>query len=77
MPVHAHDRAERLEPERVGKTAQQLIAAVMMDNRFAEHRPEASHAVGEPLGNLSTVQREVGGSSPSGHRASSKNAAPL
>src|ERR1700741_3596809 len=70
MPVHAHDRAERLEPERVGKTAQQLIAAVMMDNRFADHRSEAGHPVGEPFGNLSSVQRQVGGSSPLGHRSS-------
>jgi hypothetical protein len=77
MPVHAHNGTERLEPERVSETAQQFVTAVMMDNRFADHRPEASHAVGEPLGNLSTVQREVGGSSPLGHRASSKNASPL
>ncbi len=28
VPVHAHDRAERLEPERVREPAQQLVAAV-------------------------------------------------
>jgi len=29
----------------------------MMDNRLADHRPEPGHSIGEPLGNLSTVQR--------------------
>ena len=28
MPVHAHDRAERLEPERMSEATQQLVAAV-------------------------------------------------
>src|ERR1700730_15189169 len=73
MPVHAHHGPQRLEPEGVGETPQELIAAVMMDNRFADTRPEARHSVGEPLGYLSSVQRQVGGSSPLGHRASSKN----
>jgi hypothetical protein len=54
MPMTA---PERLEPERVGETAQWFVAAVMMVNRFADHRAEASHAVGKPLGNLSSVQR--------------------
>src|SRR5262249_11314187 len=30
VPVHAHDGAERLEPEGVGETAQELIAPVVM-----------------------------------------------
>jgi hypothetical protein len=48
MPVHPHDRAERLKPERVSEAAQQLVAAVMMDDRLADHRAEAGHAVGQP-----------------------------
>ena len=40
----------------------------MMDNRFADHRAEASHPVGKPPGNLSSVQRQVGDSSSQGHQ---------
>ena len=52
MPIHAHHRAEGLEPERVGKAAQQLVAAIMMDDRFAHHRAEAGHAICQPLWHL-------------------------
>jgi hypothetical protein len=70
MPVHAHNGTERLEPERVSETAQQFVTAVMMDYRLADHRPEASHPVSEPPGNLAAMQRQVGGSSPLGHQSS-------
>jgi len=39
MPVHAHHGAKRLEPEWVGEAAQQFVATVMMNDRFADHRP--------------------------------------
>ena len=61
---------KRLEPERMGETPQQFVATIMMDNRFAHNRAEAGHSVGKPPGNLSSVQREVGGSSPLGHQSS-------
>src|SRR3984957_16801919 len=32
MPVHAHDRAERLEPERMSEATQQLVAAISVDD---------------------------------------------
>src|SRR5580693_3022160 len=70
MPVHTHNGAERLEPERMGETPQQFVATVMMDDRFADNRAEAGHSVGEPLGYLSSVQGQVGGSSPLGHQSS-------
>jgi hypothetical protein len=54
----------------MGETPQQFVATVMMDNRFANNRAEASHSVGKPPGNLSSVQREVGGSSPLDHQSS-------
>ena len=54
----------------MGETPQQFVATVMMDNRFADNLPEAGHSVGEPLRYLSSVQREVGGSSPLGHQSS-------
>ena len=35
MPVHAHDGAERLEPEGMGEPAQEFVAAVFDDDRLA------------------------------------------
>ena len=32
VPVHSHDGAEGLEPERVGEAAQELVAAVVVDD---------------------------------------------
>jgi hypothetical protein len=52
------------------------LYAVMMDNRLADHRPEPGHTIGEPLGNLSTVQRQVGGSSSLGHQPASPSRSP-
>src|ERR1700731_2011238 len=63
MPIHAHHRAKGLEPERVGKAAQQLVAAILMDNRFAHHRAEAGHAICQPPWHLPAMQRKIGASS--------------
>jgi hypothetical protein len=63
MPIHAHYRAKGLEPERVGKAAQQLVAAIMMDDRFAHHRAEAGHAICQPFWHLPPVQGKIGASS--------------
>ena len=63
MPIHAHHRAKGLEPERVGKAAQQLVAAIMMDDRFAHHRAEAGHAICQPLWHMTAMQRKIGSSS--------------
>src|SRR3954452_1437864 len=38
MPVHPHHGAERLEPEWMSETPQQLVASVMMDDRLAHDR---------------------------------------
>jgi hypothetical protein len=67
MPIHAHHRAEGLEPERVGKAAQQLVAAIMMDDRFAHHRAEAGHSICQPIWHLPAMQRKIGTSSSSCH----------
>jgi hypothetical protein len=60
MPVHAHDGPERLEPERVGKAAQQLVAPVVMDDGLGDHRAEPGHPVGKPFRHLPTMQWQVG-----------------
>jgi len=60
VPVHAHHGAERLEPERMGEPAQQLVAPVMMDDRFAHHRAQPGHALGQPRRHPPIVQRQIG-----------------
>jgi hypothetical protein len=62
VPVHAHDRAERLEPERVSEATQELVAAVMMDNRLGDDGAEAGHAACEPQGHPAAMQRQIGAS---------------
>jgi hypothetical protein len=62
MPVHAHDRAERLEPERMGEATQQLVAAISVDDRLADYGAEAAHAAREPQGHPPAVQRQIGAS---------------
>ena len=62
MPVHAHDRAERLEPERMGEAAQQLVAAVIVDDRLADDGAKPAHAAREPQGHPAAVQRQIGAS---------------
>ena len=70
MPVHAHHRAEGLEPERVGEAPQQLLAAIMMDDRFADHGAEAGHPIRQPFRHAPAMQREIGASSSARHRSS-------
>src|SRR3984957_3287495 len=67
VPVHAHDRAERLEPERMGEATQQLVAAVSVDDRLADDGSEPGHAVREPQRRPPAVQRQIGASCSSGH----------
>src|SRR5580698_801734 len=69
VPVHSHDRAERLEPERMSEAAQQLVAAVSVDDRLADDGAEPGHAVREPQGHSSAMQRQIGASCSSGHAA--------
>ena len=41
----------------------------MMDYCFADDRPEAAHAIGQPPRDLSTVQRQIRGSSSLSHQS--------
>jgi hypothetical protein len=74
MPIHTHHSTKGLEPEGVRKAAQQLIASIVMDDRFADYRAEAGHSVGEPPGNLAAMQRQVGASSSLSHQVESLQA---
>ncbi len=70
VPVHAHDRAERLKPERMRKAAQQLVAAVRVDDRLGDDGSEPGHPVREPRGHPPAMQRQIGASCSSGHALS-------
>jgi hypothetical protein len=59
MPVHAHDAAERLEPERITQARQKLADTVLRDHVFGDGRSEHLHSPGEPRGHTSAVQRQV------------------
>lgn len=59
MPVHPHDSAERLEPERMRQTAQQFIAPIMMNDRLAHDSAQTRHAVRKPFRHVPAVQRQV------------------
>lgn len=48
------------EPERVGQPAQQLVAAILMHDRLADHRPEPRHPLAQPLRHPPAMQRQVG-----------------
>ena len=60
--VPIHDRAEGLKPERMGEPAQQFVAAIVMDNRFAHDGTKARHAVAEPFRHSPTMERKIGAS---------------
>ena len=62
VPVHAHDGAERLEPERMGEAAQQLVAAVVVHDRLADDGAEPRHAARKPQGHPPAMQRQIGAS---------------
>ena len=68
MPVHAHHGAERLEPKRVGKPAQQLVAAIFMDDRLADHGAQARHALAKPFRHAAAVKRQIGAAGALGHQ---------
>ena len=70
VPVHAHDSAERLEPERMSEATQQLVAAVSMDDRLADDSAEPGHAVRKPQRHPAAMQRQIGASCSSGHASS-------
>jgi hypothetical protein len=67
MPVHSHHRAERLKPEWMRQTAQQLIAPVVMDDRLDNDPSEAGHTRREPCRHMSAVQGQVGATSRATH----------
>ncbi len=60
VPVHPHHRAEGLEPEGMGQAAQQLVAAVVVNDGLADHRAETCHAIAQPGRDSATMQGQIG-----------------
>ena len=52
------------------EAAQQLVAAVMMDDRLADDGAEPRHAVRQPQRHPPAMQRQIGASCSSGHEGS-------
>jgi hypothetical protein len=59
MPIHPHDGAEGLKPERMGETAQEFVAPVMVRDRLRDHRAQPCHALAEPCRNAPVVKRQI------------------
>ncbi|MDR6138106.1 hypothetical protein QE438_001410 [Pseudoxanthomonas sp. SORGH_AS 997] len=69
MPVHAHHRAEGLEPERMGQPPQQLVAPIAVDDGLAHHRAQPGHALAQPRRYAPAMQGKIGAAAASGHGA--------
>ena len=67
VPVHSHHGAEGLKPERIGKPAQQFVAAIVMDDGLCHDRAEPSHPFRQPFRDLPAMQRQIGASGSSCH----------
>jgi hypothetical protein len=46
MPVHAHDGTERLKLEGICEASQQLVPAIVMDDRLGHDGTQPGHPVG-------------------------------
>ena len=67
VPVHPHDGAERLKPERMRQPPQEFVAAVMMDDRLGDDGAERGHARRQPRRNASAMEGKIGAAGPSCH----------
>ena len=68
MPVHPHHCAERLEPKRMRQPTQQLVAAILEDDRLGDHRAQPGHAIAQPFRHAATVKRQVGAAGTAYHQ---------
>ena len=56
VPVHAHNRAQGLEPERITEACEEFGGAVMMDDTLDNGRAERLHTDGQPLRDLPAMK---------------------
>jgi hypothetical protein len=62
VPVHAHYSPKSLKPEGIAETGEELGWAVGLDHTLGDSGAEQGHALGQPGGNTSAVDGEIGGS---------------
>ena len=60
VPVHPHDAAQRLEPERIAQPGQQLGRAVVKQTLSDDRRAERGHPLREPRRHAPAMQRQIG-----------------
>ncbi|MCW0459548.1 hypothetical protein NB717_000616 [Xanthomonas sacchari] len=76
MPVHAHHRPQRLEPERMRQAPQQFVAAIAVHDGLAHHRAEPGHARAQPVRHATAMQGQIGAAGTSAHGGSEERGAP-
>src|SRR5262245_20548000 len=62
VPIHPHDRAQRLKPKRIAQSREKRRSAVIMNDGFGDGRAKFGHALGEPLRHAAAMQRQICGS---------------
>src|SRR5436305_6872258 len=67
MPVHSHDRAERLEPERMRQPLQEFVTAIVMNDRLCDDRAERGHPRCQPWRYAAAMQGKIGAAGTSCH----------
>jgi hypothetical protein len=67
MPVHAHDGTERLKPEWMRQPAQQLVAAVVVNDGLADDRSESRHSRAQPGRDMAPVKCKISASRTARH----------
>jgi hypothetical protein len=60
VPVHAHDAAECLKPERIAQSRQKPVMTVLEKKAFNDGRSQPCHALGEPGGDVAAMKGRVG-----------------
>jgi hypothetical protein len=60
VPVHAHHRAKRLEPEWVGKSSQEFVSAIFENDGFGDDRAQSGHTLTKPCRDTAAMKREIG-----------------
>src|SRR5882672_8853136 len=59
MPIHSHHRAEALEPKGMREPAQELVAAIFVDDRFGDHSPQPGHPIAKPFSYAAPMERKI------------------
>jgi hypothetical protein len=76
MPIHAHDRAERLKPERMRKPLKKFVTAIVMHDGLRDDRAERCHARCEPRWDATAMERKIGAACSSCHAVPKKMSRP-